>query len=191
MRTTLTARARAGNPGLPAFLIHLIPYLAQAAVVALADNIQALQKQLEQSELDCVNQKAQIAMLTRLTGPAVAAPVMPPVDRDAAMAVQPGSLDAPATNGNASTEVRLSSETSSRPRKLHCRRHSAQTHGTLALICSALPGRPPPHRAALHSSSGRLCWLMRAPGSNDGALELSAHGTLRISVPPSGRSLPL
>jgi len=78
--------------------------------VALADNIQALQKQLEQSELDCVNQKAQIAMLTRLTGPAEAAPAEPPVNTDAAAAVQPGSLDAPATNGNATTEVRMSLE---------------------------------------------------------------------------------
>jgi len=34
-------------------------------------------------------------------------------------------------------------------------------------------------QAALHSSPGRLCWLMRAPGSNDGALALSAHGTQR------------
>ena len=80
--------------------------LAQAAVVALADNIQALQKQLEQSELDCVNQKAQIAMLTRLTGPAEAAPVKPPANADAAATVEPGSSDAPTINGRTSTEVR-------------------------------------------------------------------------------------
>ena len=53
------------------------PHAAQAEVAALEEDIQALQRQLEQTELDCVYTKAQIATLARLTDSDAAA--APPV----------------------------------------------------------------------------------------------------------------
>ncbi len=85
----------------------------QAEVVALEENVQALQKQLEQSELENVNQRAQIETLSRLTGRPAAAAAQPregagvPAEPDAwrpgpASQPQPGP---PQTNDTACSEV--------------------------------------------------------------------------------------
>ncbi len=49
----------------------------QAEVVALEEDIQALQKQLEETELECVYTKAQIATLARLSARTAAAAALP------------------------------------------------------------------------------------------------------------------
>ena len=48
--------------------------------MALEEHVSALQQQLEQSELDCVHKKAQIATLARLADAAPAAVRPPPQD---------------------------------------------------------------------------------------------------------------
>ena len=86
--------------------------LLQAEVAALEDQVSALREQLEQSQLDYVNEKAQIATLARLTSGACAAerstvsPASPALRAQGPASSQPRPTDPWQTIPTVCSEVR-------------------------------------------------------------------------------------
>jgi len=171
----------------PALSVPAVPTVVRAAVqaevAALEEDIQALQKQLEETELECVYTKAQIATLARLSDRTAAAAALPADSSPApdAPASQPGPGPQQAETA-ADSEVRVHKQRTLpayTPSLRRCPGNVACPHPCCAMPCMApMPLVLVSLRCSL--SSHRLCWLDNSPWQSAGWPVLDAYRGPRV-----------